>query len=203
MGRARSLADGNTTLDMAKAAEDPTEESSVEEEEEEVMYCANTAIQTKSFPKVQVFPTTDLTSPPPPSPLQIVPAQSSLTKNKRRRSSQEVEEAAHSSRGFGLRLLEPVRRGTIIIEYLGEVITAAEGLRRMQEYVLGDDFYFAGLDGGLMLDAKTMGSAARFANHSCAPTCMLQKWTVMGECRLVLVAKKDLPAGSEVGKKYL
>ena len=88
------------------------------------------------------------------------------------------------------------------MEYLGEVITAAEGLARMQEYVLGDDFYFMGLDNGLLLDAKTMGSVARFANHSCNPTCLLQKWTVLGECRLVLVSRRDLPAGTEVGYLY-
>lgn len=32
-----------------------------------------------------------------------------------------------------------------------------------------------------MLDAKHMGSVARFANHSCQPTCELQKWNVLGE----------------------
>lgn len=31
-----------------------------------------------------------------------------------------------------------------------------------------------------MLDAKRMGSVARFANHSCEPNCDLQKWSVLG-----------------------
>lgn len=44
-----------------------------------------------------------------------------------------------------------------------------------------EDFYFASLGGGLMLDAKKMGSAARFANHSCNPNCVLQKWNVLGK----------------------
>jgi [histone H3]-lysine4 N-trimethyltransferase ASH1L len=44
-----------------------------------------------------------------------------------------------------------------------------------------EDFYFASLGGGLMLDAKRMGSVARFANHSCAPNCDLQKWSVLGK----------------------
>lgn len=31
-----------------------------------------------------------------------------------------------------------------------------------------------------MVDAKRMGSIARFANHSCDPNSELQKWSVMG-----------------------
>lgn len=38
-----------------------------------------------------------------------------------------------------------------------------------------------------MLDAKNMGSVARFANHSCEPNCELQKWSVLGNCRIVAV----------------
>lgn len=43
-----------------------------------------------------------------------------------------------------------------------------------------------------------MGSEARFANHSCSPNCLLQKWSVLGETRVVLVAARDLSVG-EVG----
>lgn len=40
-----------------------------------------------------------------------------------------------------------------------------------------------------------MGSEARFANHSCSPNCLLQKWSVLGETRVVLVAAKDISCG--------
>lgn len=39
-----------------------------------------------------------------------------------------------------------------------------------------------------MLDAKNMGSVARFANHSCEPNCELQKWSVLGNCRVRFAA---------------
>ena len=55
-----------------------------------------------------------------------------------------------------------------------------------------------GLGEGLMIDAKFMGSLARFANHSCYPSCKLQKWRVKGDVHVVLVALKDLNEGSEV-----
>lgn len=168
---------------------------------ETVRYCENTAIQTRTYPQVEVF---QIAEPPtvPPADATDTTTSASSSRAKRSRTDPFLNTTsatnAPDTRGYGLRLLEPVRKGTLIIEYLGEVITAQEGLRRMGEYVTGDDFYFMGLDNGLMLDAKTMGSVARFANHSCAPTCLLQKWNVLGECRLVLVSRRDLPAGAEV-----
>jgi SET domain len=41
-----------------------------------------------------------------------------------------------------------------------------------------------------MLDAKNMGSVARFANHSCEPNCELQKWSVLGNPTVELVLLK-------------
>jgi len=92
--------------------------------------------------------------------------------------------------GYALRVIEDVEPNTIIAEYLGEVITSAECGKRMREYTESDDFYFAALGSGLMLDAQPMGSIARFANHSCWPNCELQKWTVLGEPRLVIVSSR-------------
>jgi len=175
------------------------------ESEDLVGYCENTAIQTRTYPSVEVFLTSEPTSDQTTQSTETTDnhvQNEAASKKKRSNATESTNPSVPVSRGYGLRLLEPVRKGTLLIEYLGEVITAAEGVRRMSEYVLGDDFYFMGLDNGLMLDAKLMGSAARFANHSCAPTCLLQKWTVRGECRLVLVAKRDLPAGAEVRVLY-
>lgn len=72
----------------------------------------------------------------------------------------------------------------------------------MKKYKPTDDFYFAALDRGLVIDAKEFGSLARFANHSCNPTCELQKWNVNGECRIVLVASKSLNVNEEITYNY-
>jgi hypothetical protein len=105
-------------------------------------------------------------------------------------------------KGWALRLNEAVKARTIIVEYLGEVITKEECLIRMEKYEKNDDFYFAGLDRNLMLDAKPMGSIARFANHSCEPNCQMEKWTVLGEPRICLVALVDLDKGTEITYNY-
>eukprot|EP01031_Cornospumella_fuschlensis_P030696 gene30697-37092_t len=107
-----------------------------------------------------------------------------------------------ADRGYGLRLLDAVSADTIVAEYMGEVISNDEMWRRMRTYEATDDFYFANLGGGLTLDASSMGSLARFANHSCDPTCIMQRWTVKGEPRIVLTALRNLPAGSEITYCY-
>ncbi len=48
-----------------------------------------------------------------------------------------------------------------------EVVTLDECRKRLDDPKRGKDFYFASLDSKLVLDAKPMGSVARFANHSC------------------------------------
>lgn len=105
-------------------------------------------------------------------------------------------------KGFALRVADAVEANTVLIEYLGEVIDSEECERRMSNYKIGDDFYFASLGKGLMLDAKPMGSTARFANHSCLPNCELQKWTVLGEPRICLVSLGPMKAGEEITYNY-
>lgn len=92
--------------------------------------------------------------------------------------------------------------GTIIMEYTGEVIDTKEFDKRRKGLRPQDDFYFASLCRNFMLDAKPAGSRARFANHSCKPNCELQKWSVMGEPRLALVAMEDLDEGTELNYNY-
>ncbi|CAE7643316.1 ash1, partial [Symbiodinium microadriaticum] len=72
----------------------------------------------------------------------------------------------------------------------------------MAGYKADAHFYFAHLDGGLVLDAAVYGSTARFANHSCEPNCTLQKWITNGEPRVVLVALRTIKSGSELTYNY-
>jgi hypothetical protein len=103
----------------------------------------------------------------------------------------ETEAFRTETRGYGLRLKDSIRAGTIVAEYTGEVIRQEECESRMADMLESDDFYFASLSGGLVLDASAMGSEARFSNHSCEPNAELQKWIVASEPRLALVALRD------------
>ena len=114
-----------------------------------------------------------------------------------------VEVFKSATCGFGLRSPQTLFPSTIIAEYTGEVITDQECLRRMGKYKITDAFYFASLGKGLILDAGKMGSVARFANHHCVPNCALQKWSVNGEPRVVLITlDKVIPPDTELCYNY-
>ena len=63
--------------------------------------------------------------------------------------------------GFGLRAKEEIREGSLVLEYIGEVIDTAEMRRRMEnqrKFAPNDhDFYIMELDGGVYVDGKNAG----------------------------------------------
>jgi len=105
-------------------------------------------------------------------------------------------------RGWGLRAMEDCPAHTIIGEYVGEAVTVEEYNERLKALNAESDLYFASLSSEIILDARTMGNEIRFANHGCVPNCQLQKWIVLGEPRLALVAIKAISRGQELLYNY-
>lgn len=57
-------------------------------------------------------------------------------------------------------------------------------------------------DQNMIIDA-TRGSIARFVNHSCAPNCRMEKWTVDGKPRMALFAGENgIMTGEELTYDY-
>ena len=74
--------------------------------------------------------------------------------------------------GRGAFALRPIRRGTRIIEYTGEVISPEEADRRYDDGSMGRHHTFLfSVSGKKVIDAAVGGNDARFINHSCAPNC--------------------------------
>lgn len=77
--------------------------------------------------------------------------------------------------GLGVFAVRPIRAGTRIIEYTGELISHAEGERRYPSAPDHDEepehTYLLQLDDDRVIDANVGGNDARFINHSCAPNC--------------------------------
>ena len=92
------------------------------------------------------------------------------------------------------------------MEYVGEVIDAAEVHRRMaaqrQNTPLDKDFYIMELDNGMFVDGKFKGSTSRFINHSCDPNCELQRWVVKGYPRIGIFALRDISNGEALSYDY-
>ena len=78
------------------------------------------------------------------------------------------------------------------------MITMAEYRRRMaaNQAEKEENYYYLAIDSNRMIDAGPKGNVARFMNHSCAPNCITQKWTVNGDIRVGLFAVEDIKPGA-------
>ena len=96
-----------------------------------------------------------------------------------RRGVVKVQPFIQEGMGWGLKTLEDVKAGTLIREYMGEVVDdqiLAERMHSHSKHRPGDNnHYVMEMANGLYLDAREKGNVSRFINHSCGPNCELQK----------------------------
>ncbi|KAI8823659.1 uncharacterized protein EV422DRAFT_521890 [Fimicolochytrium jonesii] len=121
---------------------------------------------------------------------------------KRQYAPMEIFETA--KKGFGLRATAPIRAGSFVIEYCGEVITSTMFKKRTQEYDKEGvkHFYFMSLKANEFIDAGRKGNVSRFMNHSCDPNCALHKWIVGERWRIGMFTLKDIAVGEEFTFDY-
>ncbi|KAG0266030.1 Histone-Lysine N-Methyltransferase ash1l [Mortierella polycephala] len=106
-------------------------------------------------------------------------------------------------RGFGIQTKAPIKKGSLVIEYRGEVISQIECHRRMETiYKNNKNFYFLEYEKGEVVDACQKGTNARFVNHSCAPNSQIEKWFLNGEMSIGIFASQDIPSGAEISYDY-
>ncbi|CAI5963531.1 unnamed protein product [Closterium sp. NIES-65] len=121
-------------------------------------------------------------------------------------------------RGWGLVAAEPIKAGQFVIEYCGEVVPNKEAQRRHAAYLAAGEknVYLLKLNAREVIDPTKMGAAARFVNHSwyvlsfcfafeapqSDPNCETRKWTVLGEIRVGIFARKDIEPGCELTYDY-
>jgi SET domain-containing protein len=104
--------------------------------------------------------------------------------------------------GLGVFAARPIKAGTRIIEYTGELILHAEGERR---YPTAPDYheeaehtYLLQLDDDRVIDANVGGNDARFINHSCAPNCE----PMPAGDHMWIVSVRDIRVGEELAYDY-
>ncbi|KAK3818777.1 MAG: hypothetical protein J3Q66DRAFT_282237, partial [Benniella sp.] len=106
-------------------------------------------------------------------------------------------------RGFGIQTMKPIKKGSLVIEYRGEVISQSECHRRMETiYKNNKNFYFLEYEKGEVVDACQKGTNARFVNHSCSPNSQIEKWYLNGEMMIGIFASQDIPTGAEISYDY-
>lgn len=101
--------------------------------------------------------------------------------------------------GRGVYALVDLAEGETLIEYVGEVISWAEALRRHPHDPSDPNhtFYFH-IDEDHVIDAKFGGNSARWINHSCAPNCVAE----VEDGRVFIRAARPIAAGEELFYDY-
>jgi histone-lysine N-methyltransferase SETD2 len=106
------------------------------------------------------------------------------------------------AKGWGLYSAEQVKKGDLILEYVGEVIDEQTCAQRQMEYKNEKHKYFMTLRAGEMIDASRKAGRGRFCNHSCDPNCETEKWSTNGELRVGIFALRDVPPAQELTFDY-
>ena len=101
--------------------------------------------------------------------------------------------------GTGAFAKRNIKKGTRIIEYLGQRITWRTADKRYDDDKMGrhHTFLFT-VDDKTVIDAAVNGNEARFINHSCDPNCE----AIAERKRIFIEARKSIPAGTELLYDY-
>jgi SET domain-containing protein len=101
--------------------------------------------------------------------------------------------------GRGVYATRRIRKGTRIVEYVGERISHEEADERYAYKGLDDGHTFLFVvDDRMVIDAGVDGNEARFINHSCDPNCE----PVTEGRRIYIEALRTIEPGEELGYLY-
>ena len=110
-----------------------------------------------------------------------------------------IEVRASPLHGLGVFAARRIRRGTRIIEYLGERVSHDEADRRYEHKDADDAHTFLFIvDARTVIDAGVGGNDARFVNHACEPNCE----SVIENRRVFIEAVRNIEPGEELTYDY-
>lgn len=102
-----------------------------------------------------------------------------------------------SAAGLGLFAQEAIKKGSKVIEYIGDKITAAEADKRGGKYLFE-------INSKWTIDGTNRKNIARYVNHACGSAANCEAEIRSG--RIFILAKKNIQPGDELtydyGKEY-
>jgi SET domain-containing protein len=109
-------------------------------------------------------------------------------------------EVRHSPiHGYGVFAARRIRKGTTIIEYLGERISHDEADTRYEDKDPKDNHTFLfTVDAKTVIDAGVGGNEARYVNHGCDPNCQ----STTAKKRIFIEAVRTIAPGEELSYDY-
>ena len=114
-------------------------------------------------------------------------------------SGRRIQTRRSGVHGKGMFAVQDLAEGETLIEYVGEVISWKEALRRHPHDPTDPNhtFYFH-VDEKHVIDAKHGGNSSRWINHSCEPNCEADEQ----KGRVFIKALRNIPAGQELFYDY-
>ena len=114
-------------------------------------------------------------------------------------SGKRIQTRLSGVHGKGMFAVQDLAEGETLIEYIGEVISWKEALRRHPHDPTDPNhtFYFH-VDDKHVIDAKHGGNSSRWINHGCAPNCEADEQ----KGRIFIKALQNIPAGKELFYDY-
>ncbi|XP_071133777.1 histone-lysine N-methyltransferase SUV39H2-like [Mytilus edulis] len=117
-----------------------------------------------------------------------------------------------NGRGWGVKTLQKIKKGSFVVEYVGEVITDVEAEKRGKYYDAVGRTYLFDLDYNdgdcpYTVDAGYYGNVSHFINHSCDPN--LEVFGVWINTldptlpRIALFSRRDIEKGEELTFDYM
>lgn len=120
-------------------------------------------------------------------------------KQKRARARPLIEVRHSSIHGYGVFALRRIRKGTTIIEYLGERVSHREADARYEDKDPNDNHTFLfTVDSRTVIDGGVGGNEARYINHGCDPNCE----STSRDRRVFIEAIRTIRPGEELSYDY-
>ena len=117
--------------------------------------------------------------------------------NRRRTPLFEVRHSA--IHGYGVFAARRIRKGTAVIEYLGERVSHARADARYEDKNPHDNHTFLfTVDEKIVIDAGVNGNEARYINHGCDPNC---ESAILNK-RVFIMAIRTIQPGEELSYDY-
>lgn len=121
-------------------------------------------------------------------------------KKKTPRRRTPLFEVRHSPiHGYGVFAARRIRKGTTVIEYLGDRVSHAKADARYEDKDPNDNHTFLfTVDARTVIDAGVNGNDARYINHACDPNC---ESTTLSK-RIFIEAIRTIQPGEELSYDY-